>query len=229
MQLDRHLENIRAAGVKRLNISMDTLVPEKFKRITGRNVFSRVWKAIERAESMGFSPIKLNVVVIGGVHDDEICDLAAVSLKKPYHVRFIEYMPVGDRRVKDGRSIASDAIKQQITDAMGPLLPVNTGITDGPAERYRLEGARGELGFISAMTHHFCDKCNRLRLTASGQLRPCLLSDRQFDMKRILRTGGSDEQLAEVFREAVASKGAHHNLSLDCSGGVNGQMSSIGG
>jgi cyclic pyranopterin phosphate synthase len=223
-----HIGEIRAAGVRRINISMDTLVPRKYAAITGRDEFHRVWEGIRAAEADGFNPIKINVVALKGINDDEILDLAKLSLRHPYHIRFIEYMPMGRPRVTEDTLLLTPEIKTRLL-ALGPLHPVSSGVHDGPAERYRFEGAVGEVGFISALSHHFCERCNRLRLTASGRLRPCLLSEKEVDLKGPLRQGCSDRRLEEIFLASLRLKPSDHNLSADRGACVNGQMSSIGG
>ncbi len=141
---------------------------------------------------------------------------------------FIEYMPIGKSRMKYGPLLLVPEIKKRIS-TIGKLVPVKNSINDGPAERYKFEGAKGEIGFIGALSHHFCNRCNRLRLTASGQLRPCLLSDQHEDLKGPLRMGCSDEELAEIFLAAVRHKPSDHNLSISNPAKVLSQMSSIGG
>ena len=226
--LKEHIERIRAAGIRRLNISLDTLQRKKFARITGSDAFERVWQGIESARQCGFTPIKINVVALRGINDDELVDFSRLTLRSPYHVRFIEHMPIGQSRVKKTPPLLVPEIKAQIR-SVGKMRPVEKNADDGPAERFRFEGAPGEIGFISALSHHFCGSCNRLRLTASGQLRPCLLSDRQLDLKGLLRAGCEDRQLAEIFQQAVRNKPSDHNLAVNDPTGVSCQMSSIGG
>ena len=220
-------DRIRDAGIRRINVSLDTLDPERYHRITGRDCFERVWQGIEEAHRAGLFPIKINVVALRGVNEDELTDLAALSLEYPFHVRFIEYMPMGMAADREkGKTMLTPEIRQRI-ESLGPLSPVTRGASDGPAERFRLEGARGEIGFISAISHHFCHQCNRLRLTASGQLRSCLLSDRQVDMKTPLRTGCSDDDIVAIFFDAVHHKPSAHCLASQRK--IKGQMSAIGG
>jgi len=226
--LEKHADEIRDAGIKRLNISLDTLDRERFKQITGRDSFNRVWQGIMTAHEMGFEPLKINVVALAGINEDELEKMAALTLEYPFHVRFIEHMPIGKNNIGVSGQLLTPDIKKKIA-GLGKLEPVKPGLTDGPAERFKIEGARGEVGFISALSHHFCKSCNRLRLTAGGQLRPCLLSDRQVDLKRHLRSGASDDALAEQFIEAVKLKQAHHGLTDSIPAKVTGQMSSIGG
>lgn len=226
--LKANLEKIKSAGIKRINISLDTLNRKKFEKICGFDLFNQVWQAIETALEMGFHPIKLNIVALNGINDEELMDMARLSFDYPLHIRFIEYMPIGESQIGNGPLLLAPEIKKRISE-LGNLTPVRNSTNDGPAQRYRFEGAAGEVGFIHALSHHFCDRCNRLRLTASGQLRPCLLSDHHEDVKGILRSGGSDEQVAEIFFKAVSHKPSDHNLGLQNSSSVCGQMYSIGG
>ena len=226
--LQEHVERIRAVGIRRLNISLDTLQREKFSLITGSDAFDRVWQGIETVRLRGFAPLKLNVVALRGVNDDELEDFARLTFRYPYHVRFIEHMPIGQSRVKATPPLLVPEIKALIRP-LGDMLPIEKSADDGPAERYRFKGAPGEVGFISALSHHFCGSCNRLRLTASGQLRPCLLSDRQIDLKAPLRAGCDDRDLAAIFQQAVRTKASDHDLTVTDPTGVSCQMSSIGG
>jgi GTP 3',8-cyclase len=228
VSLKNNIEKIKAAGIKRMNISLDTLNRNKYKEITGHDKFDQVWEGIALAHKTGFDPIKLNMVALSGINDDELADFARLSFSYPFHIRFIEYMPIGKSRMKYGPLLLVPEIKKRIS-TIGKLIPVKNGINDGPAERYKFEGAKGEIGFIGALSHHFCNRCNRLRLTASGQLRPCLLSDHHEDLKGPLRQGCFDEELAEIFLTAVRHKPSDHNLSISNPAKVSSQMSSIGG
>jgi cyclic pyranopterin phosphate synthase len=226
--LKENIGRIKSAGITRINVSLDTLKPERYREITGMDAFAQVWEGIRAAQALGFSPIKLNVVALSGVNEDELVDLAGLSLQFPYHVRFIEFMPVGQSRVATGPPLLVPEIRARI-GVLGTLLPVPRTTMDGPAQRYRFEGGRGEIGFIPAISHQFCSRCNRLRLTASGQLRPCLLSDRQEDLKGPLRAGCSDDDLAGIFFEATRHKPSDHNLAVGEPAHVCCQMRSIGG
>ena len=228
VSLKTNLNKIKAAGINRINISLDTLNRTKFENITGFDLFDQVWQGIEMALGMGFHPIKLNIVALKGINDDELTDMARLSFDYPLHIRFIEYMPMGESQIGNGPLLLAPEIKRRIS-VLGRLIPVQNTKNDGPAQRYHFEGAAGEIGFIHALSHHFCDRCNRLRLTARGQLRPCLLSDHHEDVRGIMRTGGTDEQLAEVFFKAVRHKPSDHNLAIQNPSRVCGQMSSIGG
>jgi cyclic pyranopterin phosphate synthase len=228
VNLKNNLEKIKAAGIKRLNISLDTLNREKFRRITGKDAFHDVWQGIKAAGEDGFDPIKLNVVALRGTNDDELLDFAKLTFRFPYHIRFIEYMPIGKSRMQFGPPLLVPDIMGQIR-SIGQLVPIEKNADDGPAARFKFEGAPGELGFISALSHHFCGTCNRLRLTASGHLRPCLLSDHQLDLKTPLRAGRPYSELVELIRQAVKNKPSDHNLAINNPAGVSCQMSSIGG
>jgi len=223
-----HIDKIKAAGIRRINVSLDTLNRDKFLKITGSDGFNRVWKGLQAALDAGFSPIKINVVAIQGVNDDEFEDLARLTFSYPFHVRFIEHMPMGSDPRKDTGFISAARIKERIL-RIARLLPVESSAIDGPAERYRFENAPGEIGLIRPISRHFCGRCNRLRLTASGQLRTCLLSDTQHDLKRLLRSGAPDEELAAVFLAAVRQKPMQHGLHSDDPARIGAQMCAIGG
>ncbi len=222
------LEGLQAAGIRRLNISLDTLRRERFARLTGHDVFDQVWANIRQAGKLGYAPLKINVVAMQGVNDDEFEEIAALTRKHPFHIRFIEYMPMGNPHLRQDPFISNEDVRRRIV-SLGRLEPVARGATDGPAERFRLAGAVGEIGFISPRTHHFCEACNRLRLTASGHLRPCLLSDRELDIKTPLRGGADDDALAELFDRAARAKPSCHGLGGEGSRAVNSQMNAIGG
>jgi cyclic pyranopterin phosphate synthase len=226
--LSDNLEKIQAAGISRINISLDTLNPAKYREITGYDEFNRVWQGIQKAHQMGFYPIKLNVVALQGINDEELVDMARLSFQYPFHVRFIELMPIGRSDFNPDSLLLAPEIKSRISD-LGNLVAVQETEHDGPARRYKYEDAIGEVGFIPAISQHFCNKCNRLRLTASGQLRPCLLSDHQEDLKEAVRQDCSDRQLAEIFIKAVKHKPSDHNLVAKNPTRIRGQMRAIGG
>ena len=228
VMLGENIEKIEAAGIKRINISLDTLNREKFKYITGYDRFDQVWAGIEKAYAHGFDPIKLNVVALKGYNDDEFVDLAKLSMTYPFHIRFIEYMPIGNALMQSDDYILAPDIQSRLS-VLGDLVPVKRKRMDGPAQRYRFKDARGEIGFIQAMSRHFCHTCNRLRLTANGQLRPCLLSDKQLDIRGPLRNGCSDDELKAVFFRAVRYKHESHHFAPGSSSGVDDPMSGISG
>jgi cyclic pyranopterin phosphate synthase len=167
-------------------------------------------------------------VALRGVNEEELVDMARLSFQYPFHVRFIEHMPIGRSDFNPDSLLLAPEIKSLIRH-LGNLVPVREAEHDGPARRYKYEGAIGEIGFIPAISQHFCNKCNRLRLTASGQLRPCLLSDHQEDLKEAIRQDCSDRQIAEIFIKAVRHKPSDHNLVDKKPGHIRGQMRAIGG
>ncbi len=226
--LKNNIQRIKSVGIKRINISMDTLNRKKFIQITGYDFFDQIWEGIELAKNMDFDPIKLNVVPIKGINDDELIDIARLSFTYPFQIRFIEYMPMGNFSLGDDRYLLAPEIKARI-NKLGKLTAVDKSMNDGPAERFKFESAQGEIGFIRPMSGHLCHTCNRLRLTASGQLRPCLLSDNQENLKALLRKGCSDSDVVEVFLKAVRQKPSEHNLAVDHPAEVSTQMCAIGG
>jgi cyclic pyranopterin phosphate synthase len=227
--LKKKLERIKTAGIRRLNVSLDSLDRDKYREITGFDGFQDVWEGLDMARRMGFNPIKVNVVVMRGINDNELLDFARLTFKYPYHIRFIEYMPIGVSESDHFFRYVPTSLIQARLNSFHTLIPVPRDAQDGPSQRFRFGGSLGEIGFISPMSHHFCRTCNRLRLTASGQLRPCLLSNREIDIRGPLRAGASDHDLADIFREAALSKEAEHRLTPDQPLGKMSQMSSIGG
>jgi len=171
--LSKYAVELKQAGLKRVNVSLDTLKRDGFKRITGRDKLGEVLSGIEAAHVAGLQPVKVNMVVLRGMNDDEIIDFARMSTNQGWHVRFIEFMPFGMLKAEALETVSAQEIRERIR-SLGKLEPYTGKTGNGPAKYYRLPGARGTMGFISPMTEHFCDTCNRLRLTSDGQLRPCL-------------------------------------------------------
>lgn len=209
--LHHYAKSLRKAGVERVNISLDTLRPERFEAVTRLGRFDQVWRGIEAAREAGFAPIKLNMVVMRGVNDDEIEDMALLTTKHPFHVRFIELMPFSADVFQD-RFFSSEETLERIS-GLGPLSPCESRNSNGPARYFQLEGAPGKIGIISPISHHFCPGCNRLRVTADGKLRTCLFSTEETDLFSLLRRKASGEELAGVIRQAIASKPEKHRLS----------------
>ena len=230
--LEEFAERLYQAGVRQLNVSLDTLNRDKFARITGRDYFDKVWKGLCVAKALGFK-IKINVVAMRGVNDEEFVDFGRLALREPFHVRFIEFMPVGEKSRWDKQHfIGSDEIKSMI-EPLGSLIPFEKRHGEGPARMFALtspEGAQGAVGFISPISHHFCDQCNRLRLTSEGKLRACLLNDLETDLKLLLRQGASDHQLIDAIRQTITAKPQGHTLEKDVTRqSCSGRMSRIGG
>ncbi len=227
--LEQKAVGLKQAGMNRINISLDTLDAEKFIKITGKDHWGEVWRGIIKALALGFSPVKINTVVMKGVNDDEVEALARLTQKYPFHVRFIEYMPIGtDPRAAGEFFVSGIALKQQL-EKIGELIPVERDTGDGPARRYQFRDAPGEIGFISSMSDHFCSQCNRMRLTAGGFLRPCLLADDQVDLGSRLRQGATDDQLREQFHLALSLKQGEHGLNFNDADALKTKMVSIGG
>ncbi len=234
--LGRMADGLHKAGLRRINISLDSLDPERFRNLTRGGILKEVLDVIKLAEDAGFNPIKINVVAINGINDDEIHEFARLTLVKPYHVRFIEFMPVGGIAMWDDKKImTADAIMEKIS-ALGELIPVEQGgqggkktRAGGPARLYKLPGAKGILGFISALSNHFCGDCNRLRLTADGKLRPCLFSETEIDIKTPLRTGCDDAELSRLISLALSVKPEGHSIAKGIKDNCRSTMSQIGG
>ncbi|MBN2517028.1 MAG: GTP 3',8-cyclase MoaA [Deltaproteobacteria bacterium] len=206
--LENYAEPLFQAGIRRINVSLDSLNVEKYKSITRLGDLLSVIRGIKKAECVGFSPIKINVVAIKGFNDDEILDFAKLTVHKPYQVRFIEYMPIGDVASENGFEYLSNDIVKKIINNYSTLERTDgyRGKADGPAQVYRMKGAVGEIGLISSMSHQFCNSCNRLRLTADGHLRACLLSDDEVDLKSMLRSGCSNSDLESLIKKVILDK-----------------------
>jgi cyclic pyranopterin phosphate synthase len=228
VHLKDNLETLKAAGINRLNISIDSLNAAKFEKITRFDCFDAVWQAIERANDMGFYPIKLNIVIMKGVNDNEIMDFGCLAIERPYYLRFIECMPLG-LRANGTAFISNTEVQRTLEKGIGPLRPITPAANDGPARRYKFDGGAGEIGFISPISHSFCESCNRLRLTANGVLLPCLLSNREVDLRGPIREGCLDEALIEAFKRAVALKPVSHTSRLESEREQHRKMCSIGG
>ncbi len=196
-------------GLRRINISLDSLNRETFDKIIGnrgRSRWEQTWEGIKAAHQVGFDPLKLNVVVIPGTNDQEVLDLAALTIDRSWHVRFIEFMPIGNSQLFGERAwIPSEELRQRIRESWGLIESSVRG--NGPADVFQIPGAKGTLGFISQMSECFCDRCNRMRLSADGWLRPCLLNEQgQVDLKTALRSGVDTADLREQVRQLLMIK-----------------------
>jgi len=198
---------LAAAGLQRVNISIDTLDPAKFRRLTCIGNVEDAWKGILAAERAGLQPIKLNVVVVQGFNEQDVVDLARLTLDHPWQVRFIEMMPFGAHAgFQTGKLVTAAETHRRIEQVLGPLAPVNREGLDGEARLFRLPGAQSTVGFIYSITEPFCDSCNRARLTADGILRMCLLREYEVDLLTPLRNGASQDELQMLVMEAVLNK-----------------------
>ncbi len=217
------------AGLKRVNISLDTLNPEKFQTLTRWGSLQNVWSGIEAAEKAGLTPIKINSVVVRGYNESDMVDLARLTLEHPWQVRFIEMMPFGGNNdFQTSQLVTAKEMRAYLEPIAGPLEAVNAGDLDGEARIFRLPNARGDVGFISSVTTPFCHSCTRARLTADGRLRLCLLREGEIDLLTPLRAGVSMRELRQQIIAGLWHKPWGHALSE----GViprNREMSQIGG
>ena len=227
--LKEYAQDLKRAGLKRINVSLDSLIKERFCRITRRDEYGRVWNGMEEALRVGLFPTKINMVAIKGLNDDEIESFARLTLHLPLTVRFIEYMPSGNgEEWKESDILTIPQIKSRIEN-IGKLIPIPPAQWDGPAKRFRIEGAIGEIGLIGAVSSHFCGDCNRLRLTPDGKIRTCLFSDEEIDVREILRKGGSDQNLKERLLVALRAKPERHHINTHLFKKCQRNMSAIGG
>jgi len=216
---------LRQAGLSRVNVSLDTLKTDRFQCITPLGRLKDVFEGIQAANEAGFKPVKINTVVMRGINDDEILDFARTTCQDEWHVRFIELMPF--KGVAE--FVPSIELRQHI-GLLGKLEPCPSIAGNGPARYYHLAGAKGTIGFISPLTElSFCSRCNRMRLTPDGKLRPCLLGEDEIDLKMPLRNNASTEELKRLILQAVASKPEHHHLEAGNVRVVKRKMSQIGG
>ncbi len=222
-------EPLVQAGLKRINVSLDTLRPERFLRISRFDALDKVLRGIEAAELAGLSPIKINAVVLRGVNDDEVLDLARLTMERNWHVRYIEAMPLdGNLPVEEEGFISADEIMERLM-GLGGLEECAGPNGNGPARYYRIPGALGTIGVISPMSHFYCESCNRVRLTADGHLRLCLFDDNEVDLRSPLRAGASIEEIAEIFRRAILTKPERHHLVVGQTNCSLRALSQIGG
>jgi len=212
--LEAFAEPLFRAGIRRINVSLDSLDPDRYACITRGGDLKAVLRGLDKAREAGFSPIKINVVAIKGFNDGEILDFARLTLADPCQIRFIELMPLGDAGDENGGRFMSNTVIRERIETLGPLVPVDGARqrTDGPARLFRLPGGVGEIGFISPVSRHFCSTCNRLRLTADGHLRACLLEDDEVDLKPLLRSG-TDDEISRLIEAVIARKPRQHQLS----------------
>ena len=204
---------LKEAGLERVNVSIDTLDPMRFKRVTRWGQLDKVLAGTYAAEAAGLTPLKINAVIARGFNEEDVVDLARLTVDHPWQVRFIEMMPFGEVAAFAQDAVISQAeIIQRIERELGPLHPIDEGRLDGEAKLYRLAGALAPIGFISTVTNPFCSSCTRVRLTADGHLRLCLLRDDEGDLLMPLRRGASDEQLEALIRNLIWRKPWGHGL-----------------
>ncbi len=205
---------LKQAGLDRVNISLDTLDPDKFRAITRWGRLEDVWAGIHAAEAAGLEPIKINCVVTRGFNEEDVVDLARLTLEHPWEVRFIELMPFGDvAEFAQSAVVRSEETRARIEAALGPLEEIPGYDLRDPARPFRLPGAKGRIGFIDTISNPFCEGCGRIRLTADGKLRLCLLRDKEVDLLSPLRQGADDATLKRIIVEAVYHKPWGHGLA----------------
>ena len=211
--LARYAAELKKAGLWRVNVSLDTLKEDKFEFITRSNEsLGAVLDGIEVARSVGLNPVKINVVVMYGINDDELLDFATKTINDGWHVRFIELMPSAGTSTLASQFMPVSEMRKRL-EILGALEPCLPSAGNGPAKYFRFPNANGTIGFITPVSEHFCVRCNRLRLTADGKLRPCLLDDYEIDLKSPLRSGLSSDGLKQLIEEAVANKPLRHHLA----------------
>ncbi|MBE9537217.1 MAG: GTP 3',8-cyclase MoaA [Proteobacteria bacterium] len=228
--LEDMAEELKSAGVRRLNISLDSLNPKRFADITRIDKLDKVLRGIEKAHSLGFTPLKLNIVIMKGVNDDEIEEFVNLTKNRNYHVRFIEFMPMKANGWDRSKFIAADEVETMV-EKLFNILPDSSDPKGSPSRNYTIDGHLGKIGFISPVSRHFCDSCNRIRLTSDGHIRSCLLRKGEIDMRPALRGGAGDDEVRELIREAVLLKPSGHemdNVNLD-SHDTHRSMTQIGG
>jgi len=227
--LNRLAEPLKAAGLQRVNISLDTLNPDKFKRLTRWGTLDQVWEGIQAAERAGLAPVKINAVIVRGYNETDVVDLAALTCEHPWQVRYIEMMPfAGATDFQQAQVVRANEMMAHIEKVFGPLETVNGGKLDGEARLFRLPNALGEVGFISSVSMPFCASCTRARLTADGKLRLCLLREKEVDLLSPMRAGATQEDLRRLILDGIWHKPWGHGLAK---GDVplNRVMSEIGG
>ena len=227
--LPKFADALRSAGVRRINVSLDTLSRERFEEITHRagRFFDATMDGLRAAEQAGFDPIKINTVMMRGINDDEFADFALPTRNRPWHVRFIELMPVEKNLHLTDRFISADEMVDRVR-RLGDLLPVPGPIGNGPARYFQYENGNGTIGVITPLSHNYCDRCNRVRLTADGHLRTCLFGEHQVDLKTPLRRHGD---VLPAVHEALDEKQERHWLQIGSAAGSGGlaALSQVGG
>ena len=227
--LSRLARPLAEAGLQRVNVSLDTLNPEKFRRLTRWGRLEDVWEGIQATEQAGLTPIKINAVIVRGYNEADVVDLSRLTLDHPWQVRFIEMMPfAGATELQTTQVVTAEEMQQRIEMTLGSMQPANGGELDGEARLYHLPGALGDVGFISSVTQPFCASCNRARLTSDGRLRLCLLREGEVDLLTPLRAGASLEDLRQLILDGIWYKPWGHGLAEGLIP-LNRVMSEIGG
>ena len=227
--LEEQLPELLAAGLRRINLSLDTLRADRFEAIARRPGLDAVLRAIDAAIAAGLAPLKINCVVMRGRNDDELTAFAQMTRNRPVFVRFIELMPVHENLGLQRDAYVSATEMLERIRAIGELQPVGGPEGNGPARYYAFDGAQGAIGVITPLSHDYCERCNRVRLTADGRLRLCLFGDHSLDLRSPLRSGATTGQLAEIFRGGMLIKPERHHLRLGEASSAMRAFSEIGG
>jgi cyclic pyranopterin phosphate synthase len=234
--LSEYAEKLKNAGLNRVNISLDSLQEEKYKKITRGGSLEKALKGIDSALKVGLLPIKINTVLIRGINDDEVEDFVRLALERPLNIRFIEFMPSGEEVINEfeNKFISVQEIKEKLIKKY-LLDPIKISTANGPAKYYQIKGGQGTIGFITALSQHFCETCNRIRLTSEGKLRPCLFSNKDVDIKQAIRKAKTDDKIirSKIIRnnieKAINIKPEGHKLNEKFSNRDSFKMSKIGG
>lgn len=222
-------EELQEAGLKRVNFSLDSLDSARFKYITSYGKIGDVFRSISKAMELGVSPIKINTVIMKGINDHEIINFVELAKTMPLHVRFIEFMPIGDLPFYKGDKVVNVNDIRKIIEERYELTKEATVQGGGPAISYQIRNGLGTVGFISAMSNHFCNTCNRIRMTADGKLRGCLFSKNEINLKMALKNQVSDDKIIELFSKAVKEKPEHHHMNEGWGVDNKRKMYQIGG
>lgn len=228
INLARSLPKLKDAGLDLINISLDSLVPAKFEFIVRRKGFQKVMEGIDKAIEMGYNPVKVNCVVMRGLNEDELLHFVALTESKPLEVRFIEYMPFDGNKWNFKKMVSYQEMLDRVRQHWPNLNRLQTGLTD-TAKTYQVPGFKGQVGFITSMSDHFCGSCNRLRITADGNLKVCLFGNSEVSLRDVLRSGASEEELLHIIGAAVGKKKKQHAGMFNISQMKNRPMIFIGG
>ncbi len=211
--LEQMAGELKAAGLRRVNISLDSVERENYKRITGFDFLEKVTKGIYKAIEVGLTPVKINTVVLKGINEQDVPALAQLSVEMPVTIRFIEYCPTDKNTAANGFFVPNSRVRRIIEHDFGPLSAAITTDNNGPALYFRVKNSAGAIGFISGRTTVFCQSCNRLRLTSDGKVRPCLYSAHHYDIKKLIRGGADDEAVRDLLKKIISEKSNYTKLN----------------
>ena len=211
--LESLAEELKNAGLQRVNISVDSAENQSYKEITGFDLLPKVTKGIYRALEVGLKPVKINSVIIKGINVPQILPLARMSVDLPFAVRFIEYCPTGRNTRPESDYVSTSEVREIIESIFGPLSVVLTDNPNGPARYFKIRNAAGTIGFISGRSSMFCHDCNRLRLTSDGKVRPCLYSAHSYDLKKLIRNGAGDREVLNLLKRIISEKKNYNKLN----------------